>query len=94
MDRRASRLRRLVESLILASFGDRPKVEKTIGFLRGQARATDVASHIENILAAGTDEVPYFAVGIRNGTVRAFYPSDRDPLEYRRQVTARAASVS
>jgi hypothetical protein len=52
-----------------------------------------VASHIENILAAGTDEVPYFAVGFRNGTVRAFYPSDRDPLEYRQQVTANEGGI-
>jgi hypothetical protein len=82
----ASRLRTLVESLVVAPLGDRPKVEKTIDFLRGQAGATDVIAHMEARLASGTDDLPYFAVGFRNGTIRTVYPSEPDPLNYRQQV--------
>lgn len=40
--------------------GDRPKVEKIIEFIHGQPGATDVVLHMEERLAAGTDDVPYF----------------------------------
>jgi DNA invertase Pin-like site-specific DNA recombinase len=89
----ASRLRTLVESLVVAPLGDRPKVEKTMDFLRGQDDATDVLAHIEARLATGSDDIPYFAVGFRNGTVRAVYPSEHDPLEYRQQVVATKESI-
>jgi hypothetical protein len=91
----ASRLRALVESLSVAPLGDRSKAEKTIDFLRSQPGATDVVSLMEERLAAGTDDVVYFAVGLRNGTVRAVFPSNRDSLEYLiRWQLMRAASVS
>jgi hypothetical protein len=67
MDRCASRLRTLVESLILASLGDRPKVEKTVDVFRGQPGADDIVSLTEKRLAAGTDDVVYFAGGFRGG---------------------------
>ncbi len=89
----ASRLRTLVESLVVAPLGDRPNVEKTIDFLRGQPGATDVVAHMEARLAAGTDDVPYFAVGFRNGTVRSVYPSADNPLEFRQQVVANESGI-
>jgi DNA invertase Pin-like site-specific DNA recombinase len=89
----ASRLRTLIESLVLAPLGDRPRVERTIEFIREQPGATDVVSHMEERLAAGNDDVPYFAVGFRNGTVRAVYPSRDDPLAYRQQVVANEAGI-
>jgi hypothetical protein len=88
MDRLTSRPRTLVESLSVALLSDRPEVERAIVFIREQPGATDVVSHMEERLAAGTDDVPYFAVGFRNGTVRAVYPSGDDPLAYRQQVVA------
>ena len=89
----ASRLRTLVESLTVAPLGHRPNVEKTIEFIRGQPGATDVVAHMEARLAAGTDDVPYFAVGFRNGTVRGVYPNEDDPLEYRQQVVANEGGI-
>ncbi len=77
----------------MAPLGDRPKVEKTIAFLREQPGATDVVWHIGEKLAAGTDDVPYFAVGFRNGTVRGVYPSKDDPLEFRQQVVANEGGI-
>ena len=52
-----------------------------------------MVSHMEARLAAGTDDVPYFAVGFRNGTVRGVYPSEDNPLEYRQQVVANEGGV-
>jgi hypothetical protein len=58
-----------------------------------QPGAIDVVSRMEARLAAGTDEVSYFAVGSRNGTVRAVCPSNR-PLEYYQQLVANDMGIS
>jgi DNA invertase Pin-like site-specific DNA recombinase len=89
----AARLRTLVETLTVAPLGDRPKVERTIESIRDQTDATDVVSYMEAHLADGTDDIPYFAVGFRNGTVRGVYPSKADPLDYRQQVVANSGGI-
>jgi hypothetical protein len=61
-------------------------------FFRGQPGTTDVVSHMEKRLAAGTDDVPY-AVGFRNGTMRAVYPSVDDPRIASRSSRMRRASA-
>jgi hypothetical protein len=52
-----------------------------------------MSSHMEAKLAPGADEVPYFAVGFRNGTVKAVNPSGDDPLAYRQQVVANDGGI-
>jgi len=52
-----------------------------------------VVSHMEDRLAAGTDDFPYFAVGFRNGTVRGVYPNEDNPLEFRQQVVANEGGI-
>lgn len=86
----ASRLKVLVETIIVAPLGDKPNVEKTIAFLREQPDSTDVVQALE--AKAGT--APYFAVGFRNGTVRAVYPQKDDPLRYEQVVVADGSKIS
>jgi DNA invertase Pin-like site-specific DNA recombinase len=89
----ASRLRTLVDSLIVAPLGDRPKTEKVIDFLRGQPGATDVISQMETRIIAGDDDAPYFAVGFRNGSVRAVFPANGDAMGYRQQILANKTGI-
>jgi hypothetical protein len=63
-------------------------------FLRGQPGATDVISQMETRIVAGDDEAPYFAVGFRNGSVRAVFPADGDAMGYRQQILAKQSGHS
>ncbi len=89
----ASRIKNLVETLIVAPLGDRPKTKKVIEHLKGEAAADDVIAHLTDRLNSKKDDRRYFAVGFRNGTVRAVYPSDADPLKYHQQVIAREGKI-
>ena len=84
----AARLKTLVETLIVAPFGHRPKTERLIEYLRSEPMGSDVVGYLREQLSSGIDDRPYFAVGFRNGTVRAVYPSADDPLSYDQQVLA------
>jgi hypothetical protein len=89
----ASRIKNLVETLVVFSLGDRPKTEKAIEYLKGETGADDVIAYISKRLRSKKDRRRYFAVGFRNGTVRAIYPSDADPLKYHQQVIAREGKI-
>lgn len=78
----ASRLKTLVETLMVAPVGDRPRKEYMIDWLRDQPQSTDIISYMEDRLASGEEDAPYFMVGFRNGAVRAVYPKRDDPLDY------------
>jgi DNA invertase Pin-like site-specific DNA recombinase len=78
----AARLKTLIVSLKIAPLGDRRKTEKIIEFLREQPDSTDVISYMENRLAGGEADAPYFSAEFRNGSVRAVYPERDDPLDY------------
>ena len=84
----ASRIKNLVETLVVFPLGDRPKTEKVIEYLKGESGADDVISHLAERLSSKKDDRRYFAVGFRNRTVRAVYPSDEDPLRYEQQLLA------
>jgi hypothetical protein len=84
----ASRIKNLTQTLVVASLGDRPKTEKAIDYLKGETGADDVISHLVERLSSKKDDRRYFAVGFRNGTVRAVYPSAEDPLHYEQQLLA------
>jgi DNA invertase Pin-like site-specific DNA recombinase len=84
----ASRIKNLVQTLVVAPLGDRPKTEKAIDYLRGETGADDVISLLAERLSSKKDDRRYFAVGFRNGTVRAVYPSAEDPLHYEQQLLA------
>jgi DNA invertase Pin-like site-specific DNA recombinase len=84
----AARLKTLVETLVVAPLGHRPKTERLIQYLRGEPMGADVVAYLREQLASRIDDRPYFAVGFRNGTVRAVYPNADDPLTYDQQVLA------
>jgi hypothetical protein len=68
--------------------GDKPRLQKTIDFLRAEPDATDVLMLLEKRLSGASESRRYFALGFRNNTVRAVYPSDDDPLRYEQQIVA------
>jgi hypothetical protein len=82
----ASLIKNLVETLVVFPLGDRPKTEKVIEYLKEESGADDVISHLAERLRSKKDDRRYFAVGFRNGTVRAVCPSDEDPLRYEQQL--------
>jgi DNA invertase Pin-like site-specific DNA recombinase len=89
----ASRLRNLIETLKLAPLGDKPKLQKTIDFLRGEPDASDVLALLEKRSSDSSESRRYFALGFRNNTVRVVYPSDDDPLRYEQQVVAQSGGI-
>jgi ribosomal protein L17 len=82
----ASRIKNLVETLVVFPLGDRPKTEKVIDYLKGESGADDVIAQLAGRLNSKMDDRRYFSVGFRNGTVRAVYPGDEDPLRYEQQL--------
>jgi hypothetical protein len=90
----ASRIKNLVETLVVAPLGDRPKTQKAIDFLMGQGGADDLISHLTERLASKTDDRRYFAIGFRNGTVRAVFPTEEDPLRYGQQLVVTGGSAT
>jgi hypothetical protein len=91
----ASRLRTLVETLLIAPLGAKPKMLKSIEQLRSMTtEETDpVLSHMEQLAAHPDQSRRYFAVGFRDAAVRAVFPSYGDPLQYEQQVVAVGSSV-
>jgi DNA invertase Pin-like site-specific DNA recombinase len=90
----ASRIKNLVDTLVVFPLGDRPKTEKVIEYLKGEAGADDVIALLSERLTSKKDDRRYFAVGFRNGTVRAVFPSDEDPLRYEQQVLVAGGSAT
>lgn len=83
----ASRLKNLVQTIDVATLGDRPKLQRTIDFLEQQPDSEDVISHLKDRLSHPDSARRHFAVGFRNNSVRAAYPHDDDPLKYEQQIT-------
>jgi DNA invertase Pin-like site-specific DNA recombinase len=84
----ASRVKDLVGSIIVAPLGDRPRLERTIEFLKTQSNSEPVIAHLRNRLGNHDDARRYFAIGFHNSSVRVVYPHDDDPLSYEQQITA------
>lgn len=83
----ASRLKTLVQTISVATLGDRPLVQRTIEFLEQQPDSEDVVFHLKERLNERDAARRYFAVGFRNNSVRVVYPHDNDPLKYEQQIT-------
>lgn len=83
----ASRLKSLVQTIIVATLGDKPKLQRAIEFLEQQPNSEDVISHLKERLSEHDAARRYFAVGFRNNSVRVVYPHDDDPLKYDQQIT-------
>ena len=81
----ASKLKVLVESLLIAPRGTLPAMRKTIEHLRVLAGGDEVISHMEQLATHPDQSRRYFAIGFRDATVRAVYPMYGDPLRYEQQ---------
>jgi hypothetical protein len=84
----ASRLKVLVETLLIAPQGAKPAMQKSIEQLRSEAgdEWIKVIAHMEDMAAHPDQSRRYFAVGFRDAAVRAIFPNYNDPLSYEQQV--------
>ena len=90
----ASRLKVLVETLLIAPQGAMPVMQKSIERLRViNVEDDDVIAHIEQIAVHPDQSRRYFAVGFRDAAVRAVFPSYGDPLQYEHQTVADGSSI-
>ncbi|XIA65750.1 hypothetical protein ACFIOY_05815 [Bradyrhizobium sp. TZ2] len=89
----ASQLKVLVETLLVGSLGERPRMLATIEKLRNAPgwESQDVISHMEKVAALPEQSRRFFAVSFRDSNVRAVYPHDDDPLRYQQQIVASEA---
>lgn len=86
----ASRLKVLVETLIIAPVGSKPRMEKSISELRASAgtEMADVMTYQEQLAEHPDQSRRYFAVGFRDAAVRAVFPMYGDALKYDVQIEA------
>jgi DNA invertase Pin-like site-specific DNA recombinase len=91
----ASQLKSLIETLAVASVGERPRIASRVEQLRRSVGrgAGDVIAHIEERAADPDQTRRYFAVGFRDGKVRMVSPKDDDPHELRQHVLANAKGI-
>lgn len=84
----ASRLKVLVETLLIAPQGMKLAMQKSIEQLRSEAGDdwVKVIAHMEDMAAHPDQSRRYFAVGFRDAAVRAVFPRYDDPLSYEQQV--------
>jgi hypothetical protein len=88
----SSQLKSLVETLLIAPLGDRPRMRKSIDRLKAltiEGEADDVIAYIKQQAAHPDQSRRYFAVGFRDGNVRIVFPSDDDPLRYQQQIVGK-----
>jgi DNA invertase Pin-like site-specific DNA recombinase len=85
----ASKLRSLVDTILVAPRGHAPLVRRAIAEIESNPAAAmfgDAAEQLRRDLESDRAKRRYFAVGFKDGTVRAVYPSDDDPLKYEEQL--------
>jgi DNA invertase Pin-like site-specific DNA recombinase len=88
----SSQLKSLVETLLIAPLGDRPRMRKSIDRLKDstiEGEVDDVIAYMEQQAAHPDQSRRYFAVGFRDGNVRIVFPSDDDPLRYQQQIVGK-----
>jgi DNA invertase Pin-like site-specific DNA recombinase len=86
----ASRLKVLVETLLIAPQGALPAMQRSIEQLQEMAggEADEVVAHMQQLAAHPDQSRRYFAVGFRDAAVRVVFPVYGDPLRYEQQVVA------
>jgi DNA invertase Pin-like site-specific DNA recombinase len=92
----ASRLKVLVETLLIAPKGSLPIMNHSIEELTKMAgeKAQDVITQMQQLAAQPEQSRRYFAVGFRDAAVRAVFPANDDPLRFELQIVAdQSASV-
>ncbi|WP_245315131.1 zinc ribbon domain-containing protein, partial [Bradyrhizobium yuanmingense] len=86
----ASRLKVLVETLLIAPKGSLPIMSHSIEELKKMAgeKAEDVITRMQQLTAQPEQSRRYFAVGFRDAAVRAVFPAYNDPLRFDQQIIA------
>jgi len=79
----ASRLRSIVETILVALQGDAHLTQRAMEVAR-QHGDQAVVDHLERM----TDRRRYFIVVFKDGSMRAVYPSDNDPMQFDEQLTS------
>lgn len=84
----ASRLKGLVDTLIVAPLGALPKMKKTIDELRTlkDGPEHEVLAYLMQVAEHPEQTRRYFAVGFKDAAVRAVFPTYNDPLHYEIQI--------
>jgi DNA invertase Pin-like site-specific DNA recombinase len=86
----ASQLKVLVDTILIASVGDRARMQRSIDALRAipDHGSDDVLAYMEEMAAAPDQLRPYFAVSFRDKKFRLVYPTEDNPLQYEQQITS------
>jgi hypothetical protein len=79
----ASRLRSIVETILVAPIGHGPLTQRAIELAR-QHGDRAVLDYLERM----ADRRRYFVVVFKDGSMRAVYPRDDDPMQFEEQVTS------
>lgn len=91
----ASYLRSMIETLSIAPQGRQVQLKRIADQTRESfgPEAEEIAAYIENRSTLPEPEMPYFAVGFRDGRVRIVFPDNHDPLKYELQIVAKSGSI-
>lgn len=86
----ASRLKVLVETLLIAPQGAFPRMKRTTEQLLeiNGGEADEVIIHMQQLAAHSEQSRRFFAVGFRDAAVRTVFPTYNDPLTFEQQITA------
>ncbi|KRR23594.1 recombinase family protein [Bradyrhizobium retamae] len=91
----AAHLRSVLETLVVAPEGERPKIARIVADTRSSfgEEAEDVSEYIEQRGKHPDQGRRYFGVGFRDSRVRIVFPNDDDPLQYQQQIVAKHGSI-
>jgi len=91
----ASQLKALIDTLLVASIGESPRLRQSIDELKVIAAegADDVIAHMEQRAAHPDQSKRYFSVAFRDSAVRIVFPDADDPLRYQQQIVAKAGLI-
>lgn len=91
----ASRLKVLVQTLLIAPLGDRPKTLKVIEKLESDNDPSlrEIIEHLRSTSEHIDRSMRYFTVGFHGGEVRAVYPDKKDALSSIKQLEADGRTI-
>jgi hypothetical protein len=92
----SSRLRSLIDVILVAPAGDAPKILANAEELKAKAGAdwADVVRHLIDSARAEQNARAYFSIGFKDGSVRAVTPNPDNPLEYHQQITSKGGELA
>jgi hypothetical protein len=87
----STRLKSLVDTLVIAPAGRAPITRRTIASLLKTTTETDnrdVVRYLSESLKEERQDPRYFLIGFKDGSVRVVYPSYEDPLRFKEQIVS------